>query len=320
MSIPAAAPGAQDDVTFVLCIEQNAIRAQALLLCESIRTFGGRWRTAPIVAIAPRPGLGVDADTRRRLADMDVRYVEEPINDRCREYGSANRVFAAAWMEARAATEWVVVLDSDAVVLGEIDLPGGDVGVRPADSKGTTTAGPGDPFEAYWSDLASLAGSTLDALPFVECTISGHRVRASYNGGLVIARRRSGLLARWADLFGRSVERGLKPRPPDPIRASTGMVAPAAAEYWGSNQAALAFTIWGASVRVSMLPDTCNVPLHALADTPDVPARWRACPPVHVHYHWMFSPPHSAAALALLDVLGVPARQVDWLRARLPLA
>ena len=45
-------------LTFVLCIENNAIRAQALLLCESIRQFGGPHRCAPILAVAPRPGLG----------------------------------------------------------------------------------------------------------------------------------------------------------------------------------------------------------------------------------------------------------------------
>jgi hypothetical protein len=250
---------------------------------------------------------------------MNVLYIEEALNERCPEYGSANRVFAAAWAEQSVASEWIAVLDSDAVFLGEIELPAGDVGVRPADSKGTTTAGPGDPFEPYWSALAALCGTTLDVLPFIECTISGHRVRASYNGGLVIARRRAGLLTRWADHFARSVEAGLKPCPPDPIRASTGMVTPATAQYWGSNQAVLAFTIWQPPALVTILPDTCNVPLHALAEKPEVPARWRARPPVHVHYHWMFSPPHADTALAILRTLGVPAVQLDWLRARLPL-
>jgi hypothetical protein len=38
-----------DSLTFMLCIEDNAIRVQALLLCESIRQFGGRHRHAPIL-------------------------------------------------------------------------------------------------------------------------------------------------------------------------------------------------------------------------------------------------------------------------------
>jgi hypothetical protein len=109
-----------DDPTFVLCIENNAIRAQALLLCESIRRFGGRHRSAPILAVAPRPGLGIDGETIRRLDGMGVEYAEEPLNRACPEYGSANRVFAAAWAERRARSEWVVVLDSDTVFLHEL--------------------------------------------------------------------------------------------------------------------------------------------------------------------------------------------------------
>ncbi len=110
-------------MTFVLCIENNAMRAQALLLCESIRRFGGRHRSAPIVAVAARPGLGIDGETRRRLDAMNVEYVEEPLNLICPEYGSANRVFAAAWAEAHARSEWIAVLDSDTVLLGELEAP-----------------------------------------------------------------------------------------------------------------------------------------------------------------------------------------------------
>ena len=159
-------------MTFVLCIENNAIRAQALLLCESIRQFGGRHRDAPILAVAPRPGLGVDGETRRRLEAMDVEYVEEPLNLVCPEYGSANRVFAAAWAERRARSEWIVVLDSDTVFLGSWSCPrDADVAVRPVDSKGSATEGPGDPFEEYWSRLAAIQGVSLDCLPFVRTTV-----------------------------------------------------------------------------------------------------------------------------------------------------
>src|SRR5262245_4686896 len=141
--------------TFVLCIENNAIRAQALLLCESIRRYGGRHSGAPILAVAPRPGLGVDGDTRRRLDAMGVEYAEEPLNRACPEYGSANRVFAAAWAERRSQSEWLVVLDSDPVFLDELEEPAdADAAVRPVDIKGSATEAPGDVREEYWRRLA----------------------------------------------------------------------------------------------------------------------------------------------------------------------
>jgi hypothetical protein len=309
-------------VTFVLCIENNAIRAQALLLCESIRRFGGRHRAAPILAVAPRPGLGIDDEARRRLESMDVEYAEEPLNRICPEYGSANRVFAAAWAEARALTEWVAVLDSDTLFLGELELPGeADVAVRPVDAKGCATDGPDDPLEDYWSRLAQIQGVPLDRLPFVRTTVCDRRIRACYNGGLVVARRERGVLQAWAELFARSVAAGLKPwhgNGPS-YRSSTGMIGPAASDYWGSNQAAVAVAIWAITDRVRHYPDTLNVPLHLVIAHPERTAHLRKAPPIHVHYHWLLTAPHHESTLASLRELGVGADALAWLTERVPL-
>ena len=53
--------------------------------------------------------------------------------------------------------------------------------------------------------------STLDRLPFIDTTDRRARVRAAYNGGLVVARRAAGILQRWARLFERSIEADLRP-------------------------------------------------------------------------------------------------------------
>jgi hypothetical protein len=311
-----------DTLTFVLCIENNAICAQALLLCESIRHFGGRHRSAPILAVAPRPGLGVNGEARRRLDEMEVEYAEEPLNRVCPQYGSANRVFAAAWAEARARSEWIVVLDSDTAFLGELQVPAGaDVAVRPVDTKGSASEGPGDPFDDYWARVAALQGSALDDLPFVQTTDRGHRVRASYNGGLTVVRRAKGILEAWADLFSRSVAAGLKPWQGSGlnVHASTGPVGLEASEYWGSNQAAGALAIWRTTKRVLHYPDTYNVPLPLLLRHPELSAMPRPSPPVHVHYHWLFAAADYERALTALQDLGAGRDRIDWLTARLPL-
>jgi hypothetical protein len=308
------------EVTFVLCIENNAIRPQALLLCESIRRFAGRHRDAAIVAVAPRAGLGLDRPTQDRLRAMAVEYVEQPLNTICQLYGSANRVYAAGWAEAQVQSEWIVVLDSDTVFFDELPLlDEADAVVRPVDTKGSATAGPGDPFEDYWARLAGLQGVSLDILPFVATTVTGERVRASYNGGLIAVRRARGILQTWAELFTASVKAGLTPwagRVPN-VYASTGFVGPAASEYWGSNQAAVALAIWSLTSRVHHFPDTCNVPLHLLEGHDLV--RPRSGPLVHVHYHWLFTAPHATGALALLRAIGATADQIGWIGERVPI-
>ena len=322
---PSAFPtSSSETVAFVLCIERNAIRPQALLLIESIRTFAGAHRNAEILAVAPRPGLGVDAETRSRLRALDATYVEEPLNLSCPDYGSANRVYAAAWVARRATATTLIVLDSDTLVLDEPELlgPQTDVAARPVDVKGCTTTGPGDPFEPYWESLCALAGEPLGVLPFLETTIDRRRIRAAYNGGYSVVRRNTGILESTADLFTRSVEAGVRPLKGHHGAskfASTGFVSAAATEYWGSNQAALAVAAWKITRRVRHLDARYNVPVHVLAGEAGWSEEWRGIRPVHVHYHWMLYPEHRSRALEALTRLGVPPDRLAWIAARTPL-
>ena len=305
----------------MLCIENNAIREQALLLCESIRRFGGRHSNAPILAFSPRPGLGVDASTRKAMADMGVEYVDEPLNTICPAYGSANRVFAAAWAETHTDTDFIVVLDSDTVFLDEPALPlDADVAVRPVDSKGSATSGAGDLFEDNWNKLAELCGTSVEQLPYMQTTIDKERIRASYNGGLVVTRRSLGILTRWAELFARSVNEGLRPYRGQGINihASTGHVGHTASEYWGSNQAALALTIWATTNRVVHYPDSYNIPLHLIASEGKIDRKWQINSPVHLHYHWMFEQRHHEMALEIIEQLGVQTDRMEWLVQHVP--
>ena len=315
------AQGPLPTASFVLCIENNAIKDQALMLCESIREFGGAYRRSPIVAFSPRAGLAVDRETRRMLADLDVEYVDEPINTTCRDYAPANRVFAGAWAEARSNSDFLVVMDSDTVLLREPELPrDADAAARPVDTKGSATRGPGDAFEEYWRTLAAMSGISLDRLPFTRSTIEGERIRASYNAGLIVCRREKGIFARGAELFSRSLEAGMRPYRGSgiDIYASTGPVGQAGSEFWGSSQAVLAIAIWATTSRVVHFPGSYNLPLHMVAGKGSIDPQWTAEPPVHVHYHYMFSPQRHEVAMAILEELGVPADRRAWLAARIP--
>jgi hypothetical protein len=308
-------------VSFVLCIEGNAIREQALLLCESIRRFAGRYSRSPILAFAPRAGLGVDELTRRMLEKMGVEYVDEPLNTTCLDYAPANRIYAGAYAEEHATTDFLAVLDSDTVWFDELVLPiDADAAVRPVDSKGSATRGPGDRFEGYWERLAQMSGISLDRLPWLSSTIGNERIRASYNAGLTIARRNKGILRGCGELFTASVRAGMRPYRGSgmDIRASTGNVGRVASEYWGASQAALALAIWAATDRVLHYPDQYNVPLHLIAEGGDIDPRWLARPPVHVHYHYMFGEPQYELAMDLLGELGLSQVKRDWLTHRIP--
>ena len=303
----------------MLCIENNETRGQALLLIESLREFGGRFAKSPILAVAPRQGLGVDPATRARLDALEVTYHEEALNTVCPLYGSANRVYAAAWAARHSSAETLFVLDSDTLFLGEPEIPGSewDLAVRPVDVKGPTSEGPGDPFESYWVAVCELAGMSVEALPFVETVLDRRRVRASYNGGYAVVRRASGILELASDLFTRTVHSGLRPFKGvkgHRVFASTGYVLPAASEYWGSNQAALSIAAWSTTRRVTLLDRRFNVPLHELAEAERWSDDWADLRPLHVHYHWLLRASHRDLAYATMAKLGVAPAQLAWIR------
>ena len=306
------------DVGFVACIEGGVLEAQALLLFESIRLYGGRFGGAAAYALSPRPGHAISGRARKRLDELGVHYIDAVLNTECQEYGSANRVAAAAYVEEASEHEFLVVLDSDTLFLREPEEvllpPTVDVAIRPVDLKGMCTAGPGDPFDAYWRDLCQCCGVDYEQIPWGESFVDRQRVKACYNAGLVVARREAGLMRRWADFFFASVRRGLTPYPESRgLRAGAGWVKPGAGRLWGSNQAALSVAIWAGTRRVQLLPPTYNYPLHLHGQIDPAVARAALPRLAHVHYHWLLEEEPSANPL-----FGEPASlepgQREWLR------
>lgn len=256
---------------------------------------------------------------------MGATYIDKTLNTECAEYGSANRVAAAAYIEERHPHEILVILDSDTLFLrepSELFLPTEiDVAVRPVDVKGMSTSGPSDSCDRYWQELCSCCDVGYNEIPWGESFVDRQRVKANYNGGLVVVRSSLGIMQRWADFFFRSIRKGLRPfANAGSFRTGAGWVEPVAGNFWGSNQAALSLAIWNSSRRVHELPPTYNYPLthHDNIKTGLAPSVFPQL--VHVHYHWLLDA-DSVSTNPLFHAGGpLTAEQQEWLRASTPLA
>jgi hypothetical protein len=209
-------------IAFVACVERGELEEKALLLCRSIRRFGGCYGGAPIFTFQPRIGTDISPQTVSRLADLGVHHITEPLNAHFAQYGIGNKIFAAARAEEIAGEDVLVFVDSDAIIVNEpaeLALSDGiDAAVRPVDFHHTPqepdddddpfwrtrfrrvgSSGPGDPMDAYWLRMYELLGVSNE--PFVETTCSGQRIRAYFNSGLIAVRRRARLFSRWKDDF-----------------------------------------------------------------------------------------------------------------------
>jgi hypothetical protein len=312
-----AGPLAESEVAFLMCVEANRLAPQSLLLCESLRTFGGRYRNAPIFAVSPRPALAPGAETRARLEALGVTCIVEPLNETGSSYGTINRIVAGAWAEGALDRPYLILLDTDTVFVGEPRFVRADAGVRPVDVKGSASTGTGDPLDAYWSRLCRIGGIEASRLPRISTTIDRVRIRASYNGGFTVVRRELGILEKTREIFFASLEENLRPRAGSDIFASTGAVGKEASEWWGSSQAALSVAISFRTSDVHLYDARYNVPLHNLVD-PSQPWPMRGRP-ILLHYHYLAEKPYRPHFRQVLGRLGASPEARRWIEARLPL-
>lgn len=314
-----APPLDESEIAFLICVEANRLEPQARLLCESLRIFGGRYHDAPILAVSPRPELALGPEARAHLEKLGVTYAVEPLNETGSPYGTINRIVAGAWAESFSTRPYLVLLDTDTVLINEPLFARADAGVRPVDVKGSVSGGAGDPLDAYWARMCEIGGIELSRLPTVTTTIDKVPIRASYNGGFTVVRRDLGILRKTKEIFLASLSENLRPRTgvTDEVLASTGFVGREASEWWGSSQAALSVAIWSSTSNVHVYDEQYNIPLHNLVE----PGRsWplrRGFKPVLIHYHYLAEPRFQEHFRNVLARIGCSFEVKRWIEDRL---
>lgn len=309
----------EDEIAFLICVEANRLEPQARLLCESIRTFGGRYRQAPILAVSPRPHLALSPEARAQLEMLGVTYIAEPLNHTGSPYGTINRIVAGAWAETVSPRPYLVLLDTDTVIVNEPAFVRADVGVRPVDVKGSASGGSGDPLDLYWARLCAFAGIDISRLPMISTTTDNVPVRASYNGGFTVVRRDPGILHKTREIFFASFQENLRPLTGTDLNifASTGSVGFEASEWWGSSQAALSVAIWSTTSDVHTYDERYNIPLHILTDPNKPWPMGTGFEPVLLHYHFLAEPRYQPAFREVLNRLGCSPEVIRWIEERM---
>lgn len=183
-------------ITFVCCVESGPLEAQTVRMVESVRRFGGRFASAPILAVTPRPGPGISPATRAVFRRHEVEHVRLPGSSQYSWFNYFNKPLALVAAEARAQSDFIGFLDSDLLVVREPERleprTGEDLTAFPVEIKEMGTTGPGDPYEAFWKASCQVVGIELETLPWVTTAQSQERVRLYFNSGIFAYRRNTG--------------------------------------------------------------------------------------------------------------------------------
>jgi hypothetical protein len=247
--------GGMFEVAFACLAGSGAAAHQALLLAHSLRAFGGRWSSAPIMGLVPE-GVAVDGEIERGLKAHDVRLVSYALDRALRMVPLAERAAGAARAEetVEATARLLAWLDSDCLVLREPTglriPPTAKIGCRPVDLRLI-----GSPWEeapdAFWELIYTDCGVDRGAIFPVRTTVEGEAIRAYFNAGCLVVRPEAGLLRRWRESV---------------VRLATGefFQGLTGRQRLFFHQAVLAGTVLAGVRReeIAELPPHVNYPLH----------------------------------------------------------
>jgi hypothetical protein len=177
----------------------------ALLLIESIRSFGGDLSNNPIWVLVPKILGSLSSPTQEKLACLRAKIVPFESDSEILKFPFAAKIVGTAFAEklARGQTERLAFMDRDTLVLQEPTefLISADkkLGYRPVHHKliGPTWDEPLDPFWQLVYEICEVPDDNL----FPMTTHAGEQIRPYFNAGMFIVRPQSGLLVQWRDVF-----------------------------------------------------------------------------------------------------------------------
>ena len=159
------------DLAFVICVEHGRLEGEGILLAESIREWAGRAADAPVYAYAPRPHKRPEETTVKRLTELGVTFVDEPLEGLHEEHPTFNKVPVCAHAEREFAHETLVFADTDSVFLAEpTELIEGEwvAAMRPVDRRIAGSRGKGKN-EPFWQRMYETLGVRSE--PYVETAV-----------------------------------------------------------------------------------------------------------------------------------------------------
>jgi hypothetical protein len=191
---------------FAAFAEDSVQLKHARILAESIRTFAGSLRGAPIRIYVPRELIAAQPLLVAKVQALRVEIRASEAPDDALRFPFARKVFAAAQAETDAAgrTRILVWMDEDTIVLQEprdFLLPRGvSLAYRPVTHQriGSSFDQPPD---AFWSRVYERLAVPESAVFAVVTPADSQRIRAYFNAGLLVVRPERGILRRWAADF-----------------------------------------------------------------------------------------------------------------------
>jgi len=196
------------EVVFVSYAGNETQLERACNLAESIRTFAGRYKDAPIWVYASPELLEGESAALRQLEGLKVEIRRVVIPEETSWFFLSGMVFSAASAEAAAdgAAVIVVFMGSDTIVLQEphefILADSVVLGYRPVMHKNISPLY-SEPLDTYWKTAYDLMGIDEAAVFPMVTQADGDTIRPYVNAGCMAIRPERSIFRKWAEIYKR---------------------------------------------------------------------------------------------------------------------
>jgi hypothetical protein len=194
-------------ITFAtMATQDNPTRA--IMLFDSLRTFGGELADAPCIILTPEKGGPLPDRAKEQLSVLDVRLIPFDMDEGAVRFPLATLVYAAARaeQEVRDKAEILVWMNEDTLIVRPpVDFllhKGINFAYRPVHHTRISSVydkPPDDFWSLIYQHCSVEEGKTF---PMETCT-RDNTIRAHFNAGLLVVRPEQRLLDKWLGNFKR---------------------------------------------------------------------------------------------------------------------
>lgn len=192
---------------FAFCFTPGNQESYAVVLCRSIRTYGGKHKNAPVYALIPNNSLDkLQQECLTALSEMEVELVPYSFNLPDSSYHYSHKTIAAGVAEAYAEgkADQLIYTDVDSVILNDPTLmtlaENKLLGIRPVDIKNIGLTWD-EPLDDFWAAVYEKLKVPQDRVFPVLSTVDYDKMRAYFNSCLITVRPETGLLRKWSSNF-----------------------------------------------------------------------------------------------------------------------
>jgi hypothetical protein len=206
--LPVLTPGQEEPVPLVITtfVETPEEILWASIMVESLRTFGGRLKDAPVWVYASKEFRAAESESLARIASFGAEVRTGRSEEGVTWFPLSGKVVAASQAETEAAGKvaYLARLDPDTIFLDEPDeflLPGDkDLGYRPVFHR-TISPLYEEPLDVYWSRAYELMGIKASEIFPVVTPADGETIRPYFQAGCIVVRPERGIMRKWEEML-----------------------------------------------------------------------------------------------------------------------